>query len=60
LRKIMLAGYGFDALYQRVFVNPLWKISNAVREIQTGILAKNLWPMLAILALLAIWVVLYL
>lgn len=60
LRQIMLAGYGFDALYQRVFVNPLSKISNTVREIQTGILAKNLWPMLAILVLLAIWVVLYL
>jgi NADH-quinone oxidoreductase subunit L len=60
LRQIMLAGYGFDALYQRVFVNPLSKISSTVREIQTGILAKNLWPMLAILVLLAIWVVLYL
>jgi NADH-quinone oxidoreductase subunit L len=60
LRQIMLAGYGFDALYQRVFVNSLSKISNTVREIQTGILAKNLWPMLAILILLAIWVVLYL
>ena len=60
LRQIMLAGYGFDAFYQRVFVNPLSKISSTVREIQTGILAKNLWPMLAILVLLAIWVVLYL
>lgn len=60
LRQIMLTGYGFDALYQRVFVNPLSKISSTVREIQTGILAKNLWPMLAILVLLAIWVVLYL
>jgi hypothetical protein len=56
----MLAGYGFDALYQRVFVNSLSKISNTAREIQTGILAKNLWPMLAILVILAIWVVLYL
>ncbi len=60
LRQIMLAGYGFDALYQRVFVNSLSKISNTAREIQTGILAKNLWPMLAILVILAIWVVLYL
>jgi len=60
LRQVMLAGYGFDAFYQRVFVNPLSKISDTAREIQTGILAKNLWPMLVILLLLAIWLVLYL
>jgi len=60
LRQVMLAGYGFDLLYQRVFVNSLSKISNTVREIQTGILSKNLWPMLAVLVILTLWLVLYL
>ena len=58
MRKAMLAGYGFDALYVAVFVGPFSRISTAVRSIQTGILAKNLWPMLAALLLLAIWVML--
>jgi NADH-quinone oxidoreductase subunit L len=57
LREFMLAGYGFDALYLTLFVKPLSKISGAVREIQTGILAKNLWPMLAVLIILALWLV---
>lgn len=57
LRDFMLAGYGFDALYLTLLVKPLSKISSAVREIQTGILAKNLWPMLAVLIILALWVV---
>lgn len=55
LRKAMLAGYGFDALYLVMFVRPFSRISNGVRSIQTGILAKNLWPMLAVLLLLALW-----
>jgi NADH-quinone oxidoreductase subunit L len=57
LRQAMLAGYGFDALYLTAFVTPLSKISNTARKIQTGILAKNLWPMLAVLAILALWLV---
>lgn len=57
VRKAMLAGYGFDALYLAVFAKPFARISNAVRSIQTGILAKNLWPMLAVLLLLVIWMV---
>ena len=57
LRDFMLAGYGFDALYLALFVKPLSKVSDAIREIQTGILAKNLWPMLAVLIILALWVV---
>jgi len=57
LRGALLAGYGFDALYLAVFVKPFTRISNAMRSIQTGILAKNLWPMLAVLLLLAIWLV---
>lgn len=60
LRMAMLKGYGFDALYLAVFVGPFTHISNAVRRIQTGILAKNLWPMLAVLLLLAIWLVMML
>lgn len=60
LRRVMLAGYGFDAFYLAVFVRPLSKISSAVREFQTGILGKNLWPMLAVLAILVLWMVLYL
>jgi NADH-quinone oxidoreductase subunit L len=60
LRQVILAGYGFDLLYQRVFVKSVSRISSAVREIQTGILAKNLWPMLAVLVILAIWLVFYL
>lgn len=58
LRRAMLAGYGFDAAYLAVFVRPFTKISNAVRSIQTGILAKNLWPMLAVLLIIVLWVVL--
>jgi len=57
LRNTMLAGYGFDALYAAIFVRPSSRISNIVRSIQTGILGKNLWPMLALLLLLALWLV---
>ena len=57
LRKLLHAGYGFDAFYIAVFVKPFSGISNTVRQIQTGILAKNLWPMLAVLLLLALWLV---
>jgi len=57
VRRIMLAGYGFDTLYSVAFVRPLYKLSNIVRSIQTGILAKNLWPMLIVLLLLLIWLV---
>jgi NADH-quinone oxidoreductase subunit L len=57
LREAMLAGYGFDAFYLAVFSRPFARISSAVRRVQTGILAKNLWPMLAVLLLLAIWVI---
>jgi NADH-quinone oxidoreductase subunit L len=57
LREVLVAGYGFDAFYLAVFVRPFARISNIVRSIQTGILAKNLWPMLAVLILLAIWLV---
>jgi NADH-quinone oxidoreductase subunit L len=57
LREVLVAGYGFDALYLAVFVRPFGRISNTVRSIQTGVLAKNLWPMLAVLLLLAIWLV---
>jgi NADH-quinone oxidoreductase subunit L len=55
LRKVILAGYGFDALYLTLIVRPLSRISNAARTIQTGILAKNLWPMLAVLLLIVLW-----
>jgi hypothetical protein len=57
LRQAMLAGYGFDAAYVTVFVKGISRISNAIRRIQTGILAKNMWPMLAVLLLLLLWVV---
>jgi len=57
LRTVLLAGYGFDALYLAVFVKPLTKISVGVRSIQTGILGKNLWPILAVLFLLILWIV---
>jgi NADH-quinone oxidoreductase subunit L len=57
LRKVMLAGYGFDAFYLTVIARPLARISNFARSIQTGILAKNLWPMLAVLLLIVLWLV---
>jgi NADH-quinone oxidoreductase subunit L len=57
VRRVILAGYGFDALYLGIFVKPLSRISNGVRSIQTGVLAKNLWPMLMILLLLLLWLV---
>lgn len=56
LRQAMIAGYGFDAAYLAIFVKSFSRIANSVRMIQTGILAKNLWPMLAVLLLLALWV----
>ena len=58
LRRAMLAGYGFDAAYLAVFVRPFSGMASGIRRIQTGILAKNLWPMLAVLLFLALWVVL--
>jgi NADH-quinone oxidoreductase subunit L len=57
LRNWILAGFGFDALYLTIFVRPFSRISSAARSIQTGILAKNLWPMLAVLLLIALWLV---
>ena len=57
IRNILLAGYGFDAFYFAVFVKPFTRISNSVRSIQTGILGKNLWPILAVLFLLVLWIV---
>jgi len=57
LRAIVLAGYGFDSLYLAAFVKPFSRISQSVRRIQTGILAKNLWPMLILLLLLGLWIV---
>ena len=57
IRNVLLAGYGFDAFYFAVFVKPFARISNSVRSIQTGILGKNLWPMLAVLFLLVLWIV---
>ena len=57
LRNWILAGHGFDALYLTIFVRPFSRISSAARSIQTGILAKNLWPMLAVLLLIALWLV---
>jgi len=57
LRNVLLAGYGFDALYLAVFVRPFSKISQAVRSLQTGILGENLWPILAVLFLFVLWIV---
>lgn len=57
LRSVLLAGYGFDALYLAVFVRPISKIAEGVRSIQTGVLGKNLWPILAVLFLLVLWIV---
>lgn len=57
LRTVLLAGYGFDALYLAVFVRPISKIAEGVRSIQTGVLGKNLWPILAVLFLLVLWIV---
>ena len=57
IRNVLLAGYGFDAFYLAVFVRPFSRISNIVRSIQTGILGKNLWPMLAVLFILVLWIV---
>jgi NADH-quinone oxidoreductase subunit L len=58
IRKWMLAGYGFDALYLKIFVRPCLRFSNSIRRIQTGVIAENLWPILALIAILAFWVLL--
>jgi hydrogenase maturation protease len=60
LRRVLLAGYGFDEFYLTVFVKPFSRISSTVRSVLTGILAKNLWPLLAVLLLLALWMAMYL
>ena len=57
LRNVLLAGYGFDAFYLALFVRPVSKLAESVRRIQTGILGKNLWPILAVLFLLVLWIV---
>ena len=57
VRGAMLAGYGFDALYSAIFVAPLSRIGKEVRNIQTGIVGKNLWPMLMVLLLLFLFLV---
>lgn len=58
LRQVMRAGYFFDAFYFKMIIQPLTRMSSTIRKIQTGILGKNLWPMLAALVILALWLVL--
>ncbi len=49
LRWVLLEGYGFDRLYDALFVRPIQYLAGRVRGVQTGILGVNLWAVLVFL-----------
>ncbi len=53
-QKILVAGYGFDKLYDLVFVRPAIWVSGKIRGLQTGILGVNLWALIIAVALFAL------
>ena len=50
-QKVLVAGYGFDRLYELVIVRALASLSEKVRGLQTGILGVNLWALIIVVAL---------
>jgi len=50
LRRALLDGYGFDRLYETLFVRPAQITAAKVRSLQTGILGVNFWALLVFLA----------
>jgi NADH-quinone oxidoreductase subunit L len=53
-QRILVAGYGFDKLYDLVFVRPAIWVSGKIRGLQTGILGVNLWALIIVVALFAL------
>jgi NADH-quinone oxidoreductase subunit L len=54
VRLVLLAGYGFDKLYELVIVRPSQFIAERIRGLQTGILGINLWGLLLFIALILV------
>jgi NADH-quinone oxidoreductase subunit L len=50
-QKVLVAGYGFDTLYDRAIVRPIIALAGKVRNLQTGILGVNLWALIVVIAL---------
>jgi NADH-quinone oxidoreductase subunit L len=50
-QKVLVAGYGFDSLYDRAIVRPVIALAGKARNLQTGILGVNLWAMIIVIAL---------
>ncbi len=48
--KILTEGYGFDLLYEVLFVRPVLLAASKIRKLQTGILGVNFWAILLFLA----------
>jgi NADH-quinone oxidoreductase subunit L len=57
-RNILLDGYGFDRFYAKVFANTLVKLGGSIRQIQTGVLGKNMWGIMIFLIIVALVVLL--
>jgi NADH-quinone oxidoreductase subunit L len=50
-QRVLVAGYGFDKLYDIAIVRPVISLSNKIRGLQTGILGVNLWALIIVIAL---------
>jgi hypothetical protein len=57
-RNVLLDGYGFDRFYSRVFADSVVKIGGSIRQIQTGVLGKNMWGIMIFLIIVALVVLL--
>ncbi len=54
LRSILLQGFGFDSIYQKIIDNTIPIIYNSVRRIQTGILNVNMTYIFVIIIVIII------
>jgi NADH-quinone oxidoreductase subunit L len=57
-RNVLLEGYGFDRFYAKVFANTLAKLAGSIRQIQTGVLGKNMWGIMIFVIIVALVVLL--
>jgi NADH-quinone oxidoreductase subunit L len=57
-RNVLLDGYGFDRFYAKVFANTVAKLGGSIRQIQTGVLGKNMWGIMIFLIIAALVVLL--
>ncbi|HET7405189.1 MAG TPA: NADH-quinone oxidoreductase subunit L [Candidatus Bathyarchaeia archaeon] len=51
-QRLLVAGYGFDRLYDLAIVRPTIYLAGKTRRLQTGILGINLWALIVVVALL--------